>query len=310
MVIRRTSGLVVELSTVYVAPNTRPRRNKRKGTTTAEKQDENEKNCVKVLARWMNCNYAYGDLLLTLKYDNEGLARVEQWAEEHQEEGQPWEDAVLDAAEREGKNALRRMKREFDKAGIPFRSLLVTSDRDGKTGTKPRRVHHHVLVPRLAWETVAKKWGLGTVDYQILPAIPDFTPIAAYWMRQVRRREGKKKYTPSRNLKPPVVNQRWAKPGEVLKPDRRGNLVDRNEWTPGAPQYIRFVKAGAEGGRQEDGEPMEFSDTARRERVGASCAGTSEAAEPGGTGPGVFRQTGRKRNGTAGDGGNEDREGR
>ena len=40
MVIRRTSGRVVELSTVFVPANVKPRRNKRRGTTTAQKQDE------------------------------------------------------------------------------------------------------------------------------------------------------------------------------------------------------------------------------------------------------------------------------
>ena len=246
MIIRRTAGRVVEESTVFVAPNVRPRRNKRKGSTTAEKREANEKNCVRALARGMNCNFGYGDLMLTLKYDEAGLARVEDAARLLQAEdgALSWEDALMDAAEALGKKALRRMRPEFAKLGAPLRYFFTTSDRDGKTGEKPVRVHHHLMLPRVAFEAVAKAWELGSVDYQILPDLPDLTPIAVYWCRQVRRREGRKLYTPSRNLKKPVVNERWARPGEELRPDRRGLLLDRNEWEPGRPQYIRFLKDG------------------------------------------------------------------
>lgn len=74
MVIRRTSGKVVELSTVWVSPNTKPRRNKRKGATTAQKQDENERDCIKRLGPAINANFSHGDLLLTAKYDDDGFA--------------------------------------------------------------------------------------------------------------------------------------------------------------------------------------------------------------------------------------------
>lgn len=294
MVIRRLSGRVVELSTVWVSANMRPRRNRRKGSTSAQKQDANERDCVKRLARVINCNFSHGDLLLTPKYDEAGMARLTAWAAQHQGEGQSWEDALLDAAEREGRNYMRRLGRALNRQGAELRYILITSDIDGETG-EAVRLHHHIIIPRVGYELAARLWPLGTVDYQILRAQDDYTPLAEYLCRQVRRRPDSKKYTSSRNLKKPIVNERWARPGEELKPDRDGLLLHRGEWEPGKPQYIRFMK----GGRNRSGKPhaaqpperdsgkrggerRELSDPTGRARTGTG--GTSAGNSGGGGG--------------------------
>ena len=276
MVIRRTSGRVVELSTVWVSANTKPRRNRKKGTTSAQKQDENERDCVKRLARAINCNFSHGDLLLTPKYDEAGMERLEAWARAHQGPEQSWEDAMMDAAEREAGNYMRRLTRAMKKQGVErVRYILITSDMDGKTG-EGVRLHHHLILPRVSFDEAARLWHLGTVDYQILRAQDDYTPLAEYLMRQVRRRPNAKKYTCSRNLDKPVVSQRWARPGEELRPDRGGKLTHRNEWEPGKPQYIRFVK----GTPRADMGDTAFSDTAWGAGTGTRARGTS-ARKPG-----------------------------
>lgn len=150
MVIRRLSGRVVELSTVWVSANMRPRRNRRKGSTSAQKQDANERDCVKRLARVINCNFSHGDLLLTPKYDEAGMARLTAWAAQHQGEGQSWEDALLDAAEREGRNYMRRLGRALNRQGAELRYILITSDIDGETG-EAVRLHHHIIIPRVGY---------------------------------------------------------------------------------------------------------------------------------------------------------------
>ena len=241
MVIRRTSGRVVELSTVFVPANVKPRRNKRRGTTTAQKQDENERDCVKRLARAINCNFAHGDLWLTAKYDDAGIARLEAWARAHQKEGQSWEDAMFDAAEQAGTNYLRRLKRLLEKQGVELRSIISTSDMDGASGEHVR-LHHHIILPRVSFEAAAKAWKDGSVEYQILRDQQDYTPLAVYICKQARRRPDRKKFRCSRHLKKPIVNERWAKPGEELRPDAGGAITGRNQWEPGKPQYIRFVK--------------------------------------------------------------------
>lgn len=265
MVIRRKSGRAVELSSVWVGANTRPRKNRRKGSTSAQKQDENERDCVKRLARIFNCNYAHGDLLLTPKYDAAGWARLEQWAGEHREENESWEDALIRAAEREGRLYLERIKRMLEAKGVECRYVLFTSDMDGETG-EAVRVHHHLVIQRVGFEAAAEKWGLGTVDYQILRDQDDYTPLAEYLCRQVRRRPNAKKWSCSRNMKKPVVSTRWAKPGEELRPDAKAILVDRNQWELGKPQYIRFIQRPLPGAR-------EFSDPTRRAGTRATSSG-------------------------------------
>lgn len=138
MVIRRKSGWVIEESTVFVPAQVKPRRNKRKGTTTAQKQDENERDSEKRLGRDLNCNFGYGDLLLTAKYDARGMAVLEERARVLQREGQSWEDALMEAAEREGKNYTRRVGRMLAAQGVAFKYILITSDMDGETGTAVR----------------------------------------------------------------------------------------------------------------------------------------------------------------------------
>lgn len=257
----------MEESTVYVSANTKPRKCRRKGTTSAQKQDENERDCVKRCARTINCNFSHGDLLLTPKYDGAGWARLETWAKEHQGQEEGWEDALLRAAEREGRLYLERIKRALESQGITCRWMLFTSDMDGETGELVRP-HHHLILPRVVFEVAAAKWDLGTVDYQILRDQDDYTPLAEYLCRQVRRRPDAKKWSCSRNLKKPIVSTRWAKPEEELRPDPKAVLVERNQWEPGKPQYIRFVKRPLPSERT-------FPNTARRAGAGATSDGNS-----------------------------------
>ena len=250
MVIRRRSGKTVELSTVWVGRNAKPRRARRKGTSTVQKMDENERDAVKRLARLLNCNCRYGDLLLTPKFDTEGFARLEEWARENIREGENWEDAVIRAAEREGRLYLERVKYELKKRGVKCWYIMITSDMDGETGGLVRP-HLHLVIPRVSFEVAAQKWELGTVDYQVLKDQEDYTALAVYLCKQVRHRPDAKKWTCSRNLKRPIVSTHWAKPGEELRPDRGTVLVDRNQWEPGKPQYIRFVEKPLPSERQE-----------------------------------------------------------
>lgn len=244
MVIRRTAGRTVELSTVWVPANTKPRRNRRKGTTTAQKHDENERDAVKRLARLINANFSHGDLFLTVKYDDEGFAHIVREAMATKGEGESIEDAVLRCAEKESRNYLRRVKRTLDKQGVELKFINSTSDMDGQTG-EVVRPHSHIILPRVSFEEAARAWHLGSVEYQILRDQDDYTALAAYIVKQVRRRPDAKKWTASRNLKKPIVNERWAEPDEILKPDRHGKLTGRNQWEKGKPQYIRFVKGAA-----------------------------------------------------------------
>ena len=79
MMIVRRSGRVVEKSTVCVPVGTqeRSRREKTKGGTTALKQDENERNAEKRLARVINCNFRPGDVMLMASWSEESWGQLE-----------------------------------------------------------------------------------------------------------------------------------------------------------------------------------------------------------------------------------------
>lgn len=283
MVIRRTSGKVVELSTVFVSANTKPRRNRRKGTTTAQKQDENERDCVKRLARTLNANFSHGDVFLTVKYDDDGWADLARRGLAGREEGQNVEDAVLAAAEHDCQLYLRRLRRVLKGQGEELRAVTSVSDMDGETGEFVRP-HMHIVIPRMAFEEAAKCWSLGSVEYQILKDQDDYTPLAAYICNQARRRPDAKKYSCTRNLKKPIVNERWAEEGEILKPDRHGKLVGQNNWESGKCQYIRFVKGAALPAGRGKRKAVEEALRAAQEEAGRERRERQAPDDGGGTG--------------------------
>ena len=77
------SGAVVEKSKFLVAANVKPRRSRKKGSTPLRKQDQNDRDAVKRLARVINCNFRHGDLWVTLKYDQVRMDKLMDQIEAH-----------------------------------------------------------------------------------------------------------------------------------------------------------------------------------------------------------------------------------
>lgn len=157
-------------------------------------------------------------------------------------------EAIRQAAEKELINCLRRVKRELQKAGIELRyHLAITSDMDGDTGEQVR-VHHHLVVNREAREAFFAKWTLGGVFSEPLAKQKDYTPLAEYLLRQVRRVKDEKKYTCSRNLIRPQPRDRVALSDAEVRVPKGGELLFRGAYRPGQPQYIRYVMPEKRGG--------------------------------------------------------------
>ena len=57
----------------------------------------------------------------------------------------------------------------------------------------------------------------------------------------MRRLPDKKKYIPSRNLIVPQPKDRVAVNGAELAVPKNGQLLKRSEFSPGMPQYIRYI---------------------------------------------------------------------
>lgn len=137
------------------------------------------------------------------------------------------------AAEHELQLMIRRVKRELDKLGLPLRYVAVISDMDGDTG-ETVRVHHHLVVDRAVRDVFVEKWaGLGGVDWKPLSPQMDYTPLASYLIRQVRRVPDHKKYISSRNLLRVEPKDRIAMSEAEVRVPKGGVLLFREAYHPG-----------------------------------------------------------------------------
>lgn len=268
------SGNVIEKTCFPVAPNIRPRSARQKGNTLQRKQDANERSATKRLARLLNCNFKPGDLLLSPSYNEKAMEKLCGGIDREDMDG------LRKKAEHEIELFLRRLKRELGKQGIELKYIAVTSDMDGDTG-EAVRIHHHLVIPAegirmeegilyVGSKPISSIWGKGHIDYRPLSHQDDYTPLAEYLMRQVRRMTDAKKYKPSRNLKKPkLVSERIIYIAKELRIPKGAKLLYRSAYMPGEAQYIRYVE-----GKKEDKDRGKTEDTARKRRTtGAHTVG-------------------------------------
>lgn len=243
------AGKVFEIIRFPVSGAVKPRMPKSKGSLP-RKQDANERQALKRLARLINANFRPGDLLLTLSIDKENY----------------WKIAADDInGEREkaahlGKLFISRVKRQLTKtAGVDPKYILVASDMDGDTGEIVRG-HIHLLITAVGFTfedgelMIGEKnvqteiWKNGKVDIRPLWHQDDYTPIAEYLLKQVRRIPDKSKYSPSRNLAQPELVEEYIEYGEgEVKAPRNGRVLQRAEYIPGQTQYLRYFVKSAKG---------------------------------------------------------------
>lgn len=243
------SGAVGE-KTKFFVPGTRPTgKLSRRAKDAVRKQEQNEYSAQKALARLINENYSAGDLLLGLDYADKGIEKISAWARKKglpidSEDEQEKEDALYIAADHEIDNCIRRVKNRLRKQGIELMAIYCTSDRDGETGTIPTRVHHHMIVKEEVRDAFVEAWekcGMGSVDWTPLYKNQiDRTPIAEYWIRQIRRFPNAKKYRHTQNVVVPKPKDRIALSDAELRVPTGGKLLFRQEFKPGRPQYIRY----------------------------------------------------------------------
>lgn len=236
--------------TKFFVPGTRPTGKLRKKDREAvRKQEQNEYSAQKAMARLINANFGTGDLLMGLDYSEAGMEQILAWGRSHGLEVDSDDDlirmnAVWEAASHALDNALRRVKRRLAKQGHELRAVYITSDTDGATG-EAVRVHHHLVVGAESEAAFIDAWqncGMGGVAYtKLWHDQPDRTPIAEYLIRQVRRIPDAKKYRSTRNLKRPEPKDRIAVSDAELRVPAGGELLFRQEYKPGRPQYIRYT---------------------------------------------------------------------
>lgn len=259
---------VVERTRYLVGDNAKPRGRRKKGSDS-RKQESNFNQALRRVARILNCNADGFALLITLSYDAKGMDRIIAKLDPDQQteiqklqapagkignwkpagkartEGQddqykrPALDALRKEAEKELTNWIRRMKRKTGE----LKFLSVTSDIDGDTGELVR-VHHHVVLmaSAVSWDTIKNCWNSGGTDIKQLRNQPDYTPIAVYLMRQVRRQPDAKKYRCSRGMAVPEIEEREVTGATEIKVPAGATVFERMEYTADSVgQYVRYL---------------------------------------------------------------------
>lgn len=243
------AGAVGEKTKFFVQGSRPTGKIRKKDRDAARKQEQNEYSAQKSLARLINANFIAGDLLLGLDYSEEGMEKILAWGRKHglavdSEDEAVKMDAIWEAASHELDNALRRVKRRLKKQGQDLKAVYATSDMDGATG-EAVRVHHHLVVSAGTQDAFLEAWekcGLGGVSWTTLwQDQDDRSPIAEYIIRQVRRIPDAKKYRSTRNLTRPQPKDRVALSDAELRVPAGGQLLFRQEFKPGRPQYIRYT---------------------------------------------------------------------
>ena len=83
---------------------------------------------------------------------------------------------------------------------------------------------------------------MGSVDWTpMYENQTDRTPIAEYWIRQIRHFPNAKKYRHTQNVVVPKPKDRVALSDAELRVPKGCKLLYRQEYRRGAPQYIRYA---------------------------------------------------------------------
>lgn len=225
---------VVEKTRYHVGDNARPR-GRKTGVTTPRQQEQNFNTAVRRLARLLNCNCtADKGLLVTLRFADEGIDKLRETAGDDP-------DKLRDAAEHQAMLWLRRLRRK-DKGVIPFYTLSA-SDMDGDTGELVR-LHVHICMETdgsLSWDTLRDAWTLGSVNIRSLRGQDDYSPIAYYMLKQVRRVPDRKKYKVSRGAALPTTEEREVVLCTKMRAPKGARVLEEHYVEGEAGAYLRYV---------------------------------------------------------------------
>lgn len=232
----------------YWVPGKRPTRSQRRIKADIRKQQQNENDATKRVARIINENFCGGDVFDALTYSDSSYNRLLDGIPKGLDE-EAERDYVYQQAEHELELFLRRCRYACKKAGIDFKYFAITSDMDGETGEMVR-IHHHIIAPKEVKEIIRPIWNNGAIEKNAVWHEDDHFGLAKYLMDQVRRIPDAKKYKRSRNLTIPEPKDRLALGGKEVQPPKGASIIYRSTFIPGRPQYIRYFlpKESASGG--------------------------------------------------------------
>lgn len=223
----------------YWVPGAKPSRSARRIKSDIKKQQQNENDATKRVARILNENFLGGDAFDALTYSDENYPILLEGLPADADE-ETRRDYIYQQADHQMDLFLRRCRYACKKAGVVFRYFAITSDMNGETGELVR-VHHHIITTREVRNIIRPIWTNGTIEKNAVWHEEDHFGLAKYLMDQVRRIPDAKKYKRSRNLVVPEPKDRVALGGKEVQPPKGASIVYRSTFIPGRPQYIRYI---------------------------------------------------------------------
>lgn len=226
---------IIEKTRFVVGDNTAAHPRWRKAKSSQDKREENQRQAIRELARIFNCNCDETGFFVKLDYS------PESW---HQLFDGMDEDQILREAKHQGGLCMRRLKRQV---GLELKFAYIASDRDLVEGELlPCRIHNHLVIMGATEEQIRESWTLGRCTHiERLYRMDDYTRLAAYMLLQVRTIPGYKKYTTSRNMEKPKVEERVVvgDPSDEIRVQPGAKVLDRSPRPEGTVvQYVRYKR--------------------------------------------------------------------
>lgn len=128
------------------------------------------------------------------------------------------EDIGEEAARKEWRNFIKRVRRYLKKNGMPELKYVYTLEKQG-------RWHIHAVMNGIPIEDLTRLWGRGRVTSSILDKTNDYRDLAAYITKHVEaggeekeeKRKHKRRWSGSLNLKRPVIITRDIKRESIMR---------------------------------------------------------------------------------------------
>lgn len=165
-------------------------RSSRIGITSDAQRAVNDRMAERKLRGLINANFSAGDWHLQFTYAGEAPSKEQ--------------------AREDLRKALREMRKIYRKNGKELKYITVTE-------YESKRIHHHLLLPKLNIGEIQKAWNHGMVRATALYANDDYHALAAYLIKETRRTYNaenalyRKRYNASRNLTKPTVIKETVK---------------------------------------------------------------------------------------------------
>lgn len=158
---------------------------KKQESRTAQK-NLNDKNAIKHFVRLINANFTEKDITIHLTFDDANLPKSYEQAKNYVT------------------NYINRLKRRMKKLGLGELKYVYVIEFNNAEGKKVR-IHSHIIMNFNDRKVAEELWVKGFANSkQLQPNNSGLTALAKYMVKQ-QRKDGTKRYSPSRNLKQPKI---------------------------------------------------------------------------------------------------------